>query len=65
MYSDGVVVIDELDTYRVYLDKYRCKNLSDLDETLWYTYGVSLEISKPVKEKIIFFDQNRQTEEKK
>lgn len=44
MVSDGIVVLKNINEYREYCTKYNCKNLRDLDELLWYNYGVILEI---------------------
>ncbi len=54
MNSDGIVHITDKEQYRRYLEKYRCSNLKELIETLWFTYGVDLEISKKLEDSIIF-----------
>jgi len=58
MYSDGVVFIDNLEDYRNCLAKYKCRDLSDLDDTLWYTYGVSLEMAEKIKEQVKLFESD-------
>lgn len=58
MYSDGVVYINNLEDYRNCLAEYNCQSLSDLDDTLWYTYGVSLEMAEKIKEQVKLFESD-------
>ncbi len=58
MYSDGTVVLNNIDEYKKYCEKYHCKNLSELDDLLWYTYGVSLEVRPHLKNVIMFNEKN-------
>jgi hypothetical protein len=58
MVSDGIVVLKNIDEYREYCKKYNCKNLRELDDLLWYNYGVSLEINNHLKNVINFNENN-------
>ena len=49
MVSDGNVLIRRLDELNNYLEKYHCKTFNELNETLWYTYGVNVELDKKLK----------------
>ena len=57
MTSDGVVHITDKEQYKRYLEKYNCKNLEELNETLWYSYGVDMEIYKKLENTIKFSEQ--------
>ena len=57
MNSDGIVHITDKEQYSRYLEKYRCKTLNELIETLWFTYGVDVEISKKLEDNIIFSEK--------
>ena len=52
MYSDGIVLINSIDDYKKYCEKYNCHSISELDDLLWYNYGVSLQISEPLRKTI-------------
>lgn len=49
MVSDGNVLIRRLDELNNYLEKYHCKTFNELSETLWYTYGVNVELDKKLQ----------------
>ena len=49
MVSDGTVIIKNTEDYENYLNKYNCKTFNELSETLWYTYGVDVELDKKLK----------------
>lgn len=55
MYSDGNVLISNLDELNNYLKKYHCKTFNELSETLWYTYGVNAELDKKLK---VYLERN-------
>jgi hypothetical protein len=63
MYSDGTVVIDNTETYKNYLKKYNCKNLDELDNLLWFNYGVSLELSQKMKNRIKLMEEYADVQE--
>ena len=42
-YDEGQAIIHRENINR-YLEKYMCKNEQDLEDTLWYSYGMSLKI---------------------
>lgn len=54
MNSEGVVHVKDKEQYLRYLEKYHCKNLDEFAETLWYTYGVDVEIDKKLEDSIRF-----------
>ena len=56
MCSDGIVHITDKEQYKRYLEKYRCSNLKEFEETMWYTYGVDVEIAKLLENEIKFFE---------
>lgn len=58
MVSDGTVVLNNIDEYRKYCEKYNCKNLGELNDLLWYNYGVSLEVKQHLKNVIMFNEKN-------
>lgn len=63
MYSDGTVVIDNTETYKNYLKKYNCKNLDELDNLLWFNYGVSLELKQVMRDKIKLMEEYADVQE--
>lgn len=39
------LVINSKDQLEKYLRKYNCKTVDELDELLWYNYGVTLQVN--------------------
>jgi hypothetical protein len=58
MYCDGTILLDNYDTYKRYCEKYNCKNLGELVDLLWLTYGLYVEVTQIVKENISLFEKN-------
>ena len=42
---DDTLIINSQEQLEKYLEKYNCKTIEELDEVLWYTYGISLMIN--------------------
>ena len=42
---DDILVISSKEQLERYLKKYNCKNIDELDELLWYNYGVTLQMN--------------------
>lgn len=40
---DGILVINSKEQLTKYLKKYGCSTVDELDELLWYTYGITLQ----------------------
>lgn len=57
MCSDGIVHITDKEQYKRYLEKYRCGTLQEFIDTLWYTYGVDVEIDKKLEDNILFSEK--------
>lgn len=49
MVSDGTLVIRTMDELNKYLEKYNCKTFNELNELLWFNYGVDAELDKKLK----------------
>lgn len=42
---DNTLIINSKEQLDRYLKKYNCQTIEELDEVLWYEYGVSLKIN--------------------
>ena len=42
-YSGNTVVVETNDDIKELCKKYNCKNIDELDELLWYNYGITLK----------------------
>lgn len=42
---NDTLIINSQEQLKRYLEKYNCKTVEELDEVLWYTYGISLMIN--------------------
>ena len=42
---NDTLIINSREQLERYLEKYNCKTVEELDEVLWYTYGISLIIN--------------------
>ena len=42
---NDTLIINSQEQLKRYLEKYNCKTKEELDDVLWYTYGISLMIN--------------------
>ena len=42
-YTGDTVVVETNDDIKELCEKYNCKNIDELDELLWYNYGITLK----------------------
>lgn len=49
MYTEGSVIINSIDEYRDCLKRFNCKTLNELEDVLWYEYGISLEVKSSIR----------------
>jgi len=40
---DDILIINSKEQLEKYLNKYNCKTEEELDDVLWYTYGITLK----------------------
>lgn len=42
---NDTLIISTKDQLKRYLEKYNCKTVEELDDVLWYEYGVTLKVN--------------------